>query len=92
MLICYVPVLVLVLFVDAAHESCGWRQDLVNEDEDGLLGRQLDPLANNVDELANGQVGRNEVLLLIDGSDVALLDLLADNLLRRGRSATSYAK
>ena len=34
----YVPVLILVLLVNAAHQgSCRW-QDLVDEDEDGLLG------------------------------------------------------
>ena len=70
-----------MLFVYRAHErSCG-RQDLIDEDEDGLLGRQLDALADNVDELADSKVGRNQVFLLIDGRDVRLLDLLANNLL-----------
>lgn len=32
-------VLVLVLFVDAAHQSRCWGQDLVDKDENGLLGR-----------------------------------------------------
>jgi hypothetical protein len=72
-------VLILVLFVDAAHESGSGRQNLIDEDEDGLLGRELDPLTNNVDELAYGQVGRNKILLLIDRCDVALLNLLADD-------------
>ena len=79
-----------MLFVDAAHEGRSWREDLIDEDEDGLLGRQLDPLADDVDELADGEIGRDKVLLLVDGSDVALLDLLADNLLERGRSASSH--
>ena len=71
-----------MLFVDAAHESCGRREDLIDEDEDGLLGRQLDALADDVDELADSQVGRDEVLLLVDGGNVGLLDLLADNLVK----------
>lgn len=33
-----IPILVLVLFVDAAHQRGGGWQDLVDEDEDGLLG------------------------------------------------------
>jgi len=73
-------VLVLVLFVDGGHERSGWREDLVHEDEDGLLGRKLDALADHVDELAHGQVGGDQVLLLIDGRDVRLLDLFADDL------------
>ena len=69
-----------MLLVDAAHESSGWGKDLIYEDEDGLLGRQLDALANDVNELADGEVRWYEVLLLIDGSDITLLDLFADNL------------
>ena len=73
-------ILVLVLFVDAAHErSSGW-QDLIDEDEDGLLGGELDALADHVDELAHGEIGWDEVFLLVDGSDIRLLDLFADHL------------
>ena len=77
----HIPILVLVLLVDAAHESSGWRKDLIHEDEDGLLRGQLDALADDVNELAHGEVRRYEVLLLIDGSDITFLDLFADNLL-----------
>lgn len=45
-----------MLLVDAAHESGRGRQDLVDEDEDGLFGRELNSLANNIDELADRQV------------------------------------
>jgi hypothetical protein len=73
-------ILVLVLFVDAAHErSSGW-QNLIDEDEDGLLGGELDALADHVDELAHGEIGWDEVLLLVDGSDIRLLDLFANHL------------
>lgn len=75
-----IPVLVLVLLVDAAHKSGRGGKDLVDEDEDGLLGRQLDSLADDVDELANSQIGGDQVLLLVDGRDVALLDLFANDL------------
>jgi hypothetical protein len=73
-------ILVLVLLVYRAHQGGRRRQDLIDEDEDGLLGRQLDALADYVDELTDGEVCRYEVLLLVDGRDVRLLDLLADNL------------
>lgn len=69
-----------MLFVDAAHQSgSGW-QYLVDEDEDGLLWRELDALADDVDELSDSEVGGDEVLLLIDSCDIRLLDLLADDL------------
>ena len=38
----------------------GW-QGIVGEDEDGLLGRQLDALSDDVHELPHSQVRRNEV-------------------------------
>lgn len=68
-----------MLLVDTAHEcSSGW-QDLINEDEDSLLGRKLYALANNIDELTNGQIGWYEILLLVDGRNIGLLDFLADD-------------
>ena len=74
------PILILVLLVDAAHQRGSRRQDLIDEDENGLLRAKLDALADDVDELAHGEVGGDEVLLLVDGRDVALLHLLADHL------------
>jgi len=68
-----------VLLVDAAHESGSGREDLIDENEDGLLGAELDALANDIDELADSQVCGDEVLLLVDSSDVRLLDLFADD-------------
>lgn len=79
------PILVLVLLVYRAHQSSRRRQDLIDKDEDGLLGRQLDALPYNVDELANREIGGDEVLLLVDGRDIALLDLLADDLIAISR-------
>jgi hypothetical protein len=48
-----------MFFIDTAHERGGWWQDLIDEDEDGLLGRELDALANDIDELANSKVRRH---------------------------------
>lgn len=49
-------VFVLVLLVDGAHQRGSWRQDLVDEDEDGLLGGEFDPLADDIDELADCEI------------------------------------
>ena len=73
-------ILILVFLIDAAHERGRRWQDLIDEDEDGLLRRELYALADDIDELTDGQVGWDEVLLLVDGGDVGLLDLLADDL------------
>jgi hypothetical protein len=72
-----------VLLVDAAHQRGCWRKDLIDKDEDGLLWGQLDPLADDVDELAYRQIRRDQVLFLVDSSDIALLDLFADDLMER---------
>lgn len=48
-----VPILVLVLFVDRGHERSCWWEDLIDKDEDRLVGGQLDALADDVDELAD---------------------------------------
>ena len=76
-------VLVLVLFVDGAHQSSSRGKLLIHEDEDGLLGRKLNSLADDVDELADGEVCRYQIFLLVDSGDVRFLDLLADDLLCR---------
>lgn len=68
-----------MLLVDTAHERGSRWQDLIDEDEDGLLGGELNALADYVDELTDSKVGGNEVLLLIDRCDIRLLDLLADD-------------
>lgn len=70
-----------MLVVDAAHESRRGREDLIDEDENGLFRRQLDALANDIYELTDSEVGGDQILLLVDGGDVGLLDFFADNLL-----------
>jgi len=59
-----------VLFIDGTHQRSGRWQDLVNKDEDGLLRRKLDALADHVDKLADGEICWHEVLLLVDGGNV----------------------
>lgn len=67
-----------MLLINATHESGCWWQDLVDEDEDGLFWAKLDPLSNNVDELADGEICWYKVLLLVDSRYVRFLCLLAD--------------
>ena len=69
-----------MLLVDGAHEGRSRWQDLVDEDEDGFFRRELDALANDIDKLADSQVGGDEVFLLVDGSNVRFLHFLADHL------------
>ena len=59
-----------MLFVDTVHQRGGWGQHLIYEDEDGLLGGELDALADDIDELAHGQVAGDQILLLVDCGDV----------------------
>lgn len=74
------PILVLVLFVNRGHQCGCWGQDFVDKDEDGLFGGELDALADHVYELAHSQVGRNQVLLLVDSLDIGLVNLLTNDL------------
>jgi hypothetical protein len=59
-----------VLLVDARHQRSGWRQNLIDEDEYGLLWGKLDALADDVDELADSEICWNEILLLVDCGDL----------------------
>lgn len=69
-----------MFFVDTAHQRGRWRQYLVNEDKNGFLWRELDSFADDIDKLSNRQICRNQILLLVDGRDIGLLDLFADYL------------
>lgn len=59
-----------MFLVDAIHKCGRWRQDLIDEDEDSLLGRKLDALADNVNELADSQVAGDQIFLLVDSRDI----------------------
>lgn len=83
------PIFVFVFFIDATHKSSCWWQNLVHEDEDGLLRRKLDALADHVNELADGEICRYKVLLLVDGCNVRLFNFLTDHLVIRDEVSTS---
>jgi hypothetical protein len=46
-------VFVLLLLVDCAHQGRIRRKDIVDENENCFLGRKLDPLPDDMHELAN---------------------------------------
>ena len=49
-------ILVLMFLVDGRHQGRCGGENLVDKDEDGLLGGELDALADHVDKLADSQV------------------------------------
>ena len=75
-----------MLFVDAAHQRRGRGQHLIDEDEYGLFGRELDALADDIDELADSKIGGDKVFLLVNSGNVALFDLFTDDLVEEEQS------
>lgn len=69
-----------VLVVDRAHERSSRWQDLIDEDENGFLRRQLNALTDDIDKLTDGEVGGYQVFLLVDSSNIRFLNLLTDHL------------
>lgn len=43
-----------MLLINRTHQRRRRRQDIIHKDEDCLLGRELDSLSDDVDELADG--------------------------------------
>ena len=72
-------ILILVLLVDGTHQGRRGREDLVDKDKDCLFRRELDAFADHVDKLPNGQIGGDEVFLLVNRRNVAPLHLFADD-------------
>jgi len=73
-----IPILILMLLINRAHQRRSRGQHLIHEDKDGLLGAQLDALADYVDELAYGEIGGDEIFFLVDSRNIGLFDFLAD--------------
>ncbi len=59
-----------MLLVNRAHQRCGRRQNFVNEDEDSLLRRELYSLADDIDELTDGQIGGDKIFLLVNSRNI----------------------
>lgn len=59
-----------MFFIDGAHERRGGWQNFIHEDEDRFLRAEFDSFADHIDKLAYGEVGRYQILLLIDGRNI----------------------
>lgn len=79
-----------MFLVDGAHQRRRWWEHLIHEDEDGFLGRELDALADHIDELTNSEIGRHQVLLLVNSGDVGFFDFFADHLLRKSAVSDEF--
>jgi hypothetical protein len=69
-----------VLIINTAHESSCGGEHGIDEDENSLLWRELDALANHINELSNSQICGDQIFFLIDGRDIRLFDFFADDL------------
>lgn len=67
-----------MLLVHSRHEGGIGRDSVGTKEEQGLFGCKLNPLADNIVELADGKIGRNQILLLVNFGDIAPIGLLAD--------------
>ena len=45
-----------MLLVYRTHQCCGWWKGFIDENKNGLLRRELDTLADYVDELTDSQI------------------------------------
>ena len=66
--------------IQRSHGGTRRRNHVVDEEEEGVLGAQLNALSDEKVELANRQVGWNQVLLLVQISNPCLRCLLDDDL------------
>jgi len=69
----------VVLLVEAAHGGRGGGDDVVDEEKEGVLRPQTDPLPDQEVELAHRQVRGHQVLLLVQLGDPGLGRLLHDD-------------
>uniref|UniRef100_A0A7S0DNS9 Uncharacterized protein n=1 Tax=Amorphochlora amoebiformis TaxID=1561963 RepID=A0A7S0DNS9_9EUKA len=72
-------IVILMLLIDLGHHSTSGREGIVYKDEDGFLRRQLNALSDHINELADGEIRRDQVLLLVNVDNIALFGLFTDN-------------
>ena len=65
--------------VEGSHGGRGGRECVVDKEEERVLGPEADPLPDEEVELADGQVGGHEVLLLVQVAQPSLRGLLHDD-------------
>ena len=69
----------VVLLVEGAHGGGGRWDHVVDEEEEGVLRPKADPLPDEEVELAHRQVGRHQILLLVELGDPGLGSALDDD-------------
>jgi len=70
-------ILVLLFLVDGRHQSRVGRNRIRTKQKEGLFGRQLDALSNDVMKLPHGQVCRYQIFFLVDIGNVGSIGLFA---------------
>jgi len=69
----------VVFLVEGSHGGAGWGNDVVDEEEECVLGSQMDPLSDEEVELSDGQIGRDQILLFVQVADPRFGSLLHDH-------------
>lgn len=69
-----------MFLINGAHGRGSWRDGVVHKEEESLLRAEVDSLPDQEIELAHSQVRRDQVLLLVQVSDLGLWRLLHDHL------------
>lgn len=69
-----------MLLVQRANGGRGRWNDIVDEEEEGVLGTQLDALTNQKVKLAHSQIRGDEILLLVQVANASIGCLLHDHL------------
>ena len=62
--------------VKRSHGGAGGRDDVVDEEEERVFGSEVDSFSDEEVELADGQVGRNQIFLFVQVADASLRRLL----------------
>jgi len=58
-------VFLVVFLIECAHGGASWRNDVVDKEEQGVFGSQMNPFADQEVKLSHRQVGRNQILLFV---------------------------
>jgi len=72
-------ILFVVLLVEGSHGGGGGWYHIVDEEKQGILWPQTDPLPDEEVELANSEIRGNQVLLLVQIANPCLGTLLHDD-------------
>ncbi|GMR40247.1 hypothetical protein PMAYCL1PPCAC_10442, partial [Pristionchus mayeri] len=59
-------IFLVMILVELSHRGHRLRNDVVDEEEEGVLGTEIDSLSDEEVELSNCGVSRDEILLLVE--------------------------